>query len=99
MRSGNNFTQDNCSVNFMPTAKRGKLAKAVREARVKLIKENRLKKGVNLFKYSHDENGVLKVKKERVGWGQGGSSWHKISSISELESYIAENYSTVYHRQ
>jgi hypothetical protein len=88
-----NFSQLNLNINFQLTKARGKLAQAVRQGRTQLIKEKKLKKDEKVFKYSHDENGVLRVK---CHYGKGGR-WQVISSSPELTHYIKLNFDTIFH--
>ena len=82
----------NISINYMLTQHRGKLAKAARETRVNLAKDGKVVKGQVWFKYSHDENGVLRV---RHVAGRGGK-WTTIQSMADLEQYTRDNFSTSY---
>ena len=95
LRTGRGFSAMNLSINYMLTARRGKLAKAAREARKQLKKDNKLQEGEKIFRYSHDENGVLRIKTNN---GKGARFWNKINSIPHLEEYILRNYTTVYPR-
>jgi hypothetical protein len=88
-----NFSQLNLNVNYQLTRPRGKLAQAVRQARTQLIREKKLKKEEKVFKYSHDENGVLRVK---CHYGRAGR-WAVVSTLPELQHYIQLNYSTIFH--
>ena len=80
----------NISINYMLTAARGKLAKAARAALAELKKENKVKKGEKMFKFNHDENGVMKVK-HLYGLG---SKWTVIKSEEQLKEYINKNFQT-----
>ena len=80
----------NISINYMLTATRGKLAKDARATLTKLNKENKVKKGVKIFRFNHNENGVMKVKHQ---CGQG-PKWTIIRSEEQLQDYIDRNYQT-----
>ena len=87
------FDKDfNVSINYMLTRSRGLLAKAARETRNSLKKDGKLVQNNIVFKYFHDENGLLKVKHL---YGQRGK-WTAIRSLQELEQYTLTNFSTTY---
>jgi hypothetical protein len=88
-KDGNPFSDVNININYQLTRRRGQLAKAVRDARVELIREKKLKDKEVVFKYSHDENGVLRVKSR---YGREGR-WETIASTSALQQYIQKNLS------
>lgn len=82
MKDSPNYFDPNLNLNisYMLTKRRGDLAKATKELREKVMKEGKLKKGESVFKYSHDENGVLWVKSV---WGKDGK-FERIHSLPEL---------------
>ena len=88
---GNKFNSDvNIRVNFQLTKPRAQLGKLVRLTRAQLFKENILKHNQHtgvVFKYNHDDNGVLRVKSK-----EGRVKWDVITSMEQFTTLVKDTY-------
>lgn len=77
----------NINVNFQLTRPRARLGKLVRLTRAQLFKEKILKPKEVVMRYSHDDNGVLRVKTK-----EGRAKWEVVTSSQQFIHLIKDSY-------